>query len=62
VTEIFIERHGPQTIPSILVGTIFQAFEHLSFDAATRLSWANDAPLFELRIGLTWTIVAFHPR
>ena len=59
VSEIYVERHGDQTIPSLLVGAILDEMRyHLSFDAATRVAWENDAPLFELRVGLTWTIPA----
>jgi len=57
VSEIFVERHGDQTIPSLLVGAILdEGRYHLSFDAATRVAWQNDAPLIEVRLGLTWTI------
>ena len=57
VSEVYVERHGDRTIPSLLVGAILDEMRyHLSFDAATRVAWENDAPLFELRVGLTWTI------
>jgi hypothetical protein len=62
VAELFVDRHGGDVEPSMLVGTILTVNEHLTFDAATRLAWTQNAPLFELRAGLTWTIVAFHPR
>ncbi len=62
VAELFVDRHGADVEPSMLVGTILTVNEHLSFDAATRLAWTENAPLFEVRAGLTWTIVAFRPR
>ena len=62
VAELFLDRHGGDVQPSVLVGSILTVNEHLSFDAATRLAYSSGASLFEVRAGLTWTIVAFHPR
>jgi hypothetical protein len=53
VTEIFVDRHGDHTEPSWLIGFIARAGRHLSFDAATRVGWLIDAPVFEVRAGLT---------
>lgn len=60
VAELFVDRHDGQTIPSGLIGCIARATEHLSFDGATRLAWSDGAPLFEVRVGLTWTIPLLH--
>jgi hypothetical protein len=62
VGELFLDRHGGDVQPSVLVGTIVTVNEHLSFDAATRLAYSSGAPLFEVRAGLTWTIAAWHPQ
>jgi len=56
VAELYVDRHGNATTPSVLVGCIFRAIKHLDFDAATRLAWFMEAPAFEIRAGLTWTI------
>jgi hypothetical protein len=67
VAEIFLDRHGSDVQPSVLVGAILTVNDHLSFDAATRLAYVpstsvgGGASLFEVRAGLTWTIVAFRP-
>jgi hypothetical protein len=62
VAELFVDRHGSDVQPSVLVGTILTVNDHLSFDAGTRLAYSSGASLFEVRAGLTWTIVAWHPR
>jgi len=56
VSEILVERHGPSTDASWLVGFIVRASERVAFDAATRAAWSEGAPLFEVRAGLTWSI------
>jgi hypothetical protein len=56
VAELYVDRHGSATTPSVLVGFIMRAVKHLDLDAATRLAWFLNAPLFEVRAGLTWTI------
>ncbi len=43
-------------MPSCLVGFIVRASEHVSFDAATRIGWLLDAPLLEIRAGLTLSL------
>lgn len=53
VSEIFVERHGDDTQPSVLVGFIWRASKHLAIDAGTRLAWTAGAPLYEIRAGLT---------
>lgn len=62
VAELFVDRHGGDVQPSILVGSILTVNDHLSFDAGTRLAYVSGASLFEVRAGLTWTIVAWHAR
>jgi hypothetical protein len=56
VMELYVDRHGPLTTPSVLVGTIARVSKYVSVDAATRLAWFESAPLFEVRAGFTWTI------
>ena len=56
VAELYVDVHGDVATPSALVGFIFRARDNLAFDAATRLARTNDAPVYEIRAGLTWAI------
>lgn len=56
VAELYVDFHGAMTTPSALVGFVLRANARFAFDAATRLAWTNDAPAFEIRAGLTWTV------
>lgn len=55
VAELYIDRHGGMTTPSILMGFIARINGSLSLDAATRLAWYVDAAAFEVRAGFTWS-------
>jgi hypothetical protein len=48
--------HTPDVSRTIsgLAGAIWRASERLSFDAAGRVARADDATIYELRLGLTW--------
>jgi hypothetical protein len=54
VAELYIDSHGGVSTPSVLVGFIARCSTHLSLDAATRIAWHADAPLFEARAGFTY--------
>lgn len=55
VAEVFTERaSGSASIDSGLVGAIWRVRDDLSFDFGARYAKAGNAPVHELRLGLTW--------
>jgi len=63
VAEVFVERERdvPTTV-SGLIGTIWRAYDALSFDAAVRLARAGGVNTTEIRVGLTWGFNVGFPR
>lgn len=57
VAEIFGEQaSGSPRTSSALVGAIWRARDDLTFDFGLRFAHAGDAPIREVRLGLTWTL------
>ena len=57
VSEVYVEHEvNVATTYSALVGAIWQVSDKLSLDAAVRAAESTDGGIFELRLGLTWTL------
>lgn len=57
VAEVFGEQtSGSPRTTSGLVGAIWRARDDLAFDFGLRFAHAGDAPIREIRLGLTWTL------